>query len=202
MDHYFTIESQSQAEFKERGSRFIAFAFPVSHPDEFKKKLKEIKKEHAKATHHCFAYRIGVDGENFRVSDDGEPAGTAGKPILGQLGFKSLTNSAVIVVRYFGGTLLGIPGLINAYKTVAAYCLQLTPVVRKDVVITHSLAFDYTKMNEVMAIVKKSNCTVLHQDMKLFCKLKIGLPKTNYIKILQDFNEIAGLEINTVENIL
>lgn len=201
MDHYFTIEKSSQAEFKDRGSRFIAYAFPVSDAIDFKKKLQEIKKEHGRATHHCFAYRIGVTGDNFRVSDDGEPAGTAGKPILGQIDSKGLVNAAVVVVRYFGGTLLGVPGLINAYKTVTAYSLQLTPVVRKQIEVIHTVEFNYTQMNEVMAVIKKFNCSVLQKDMELFCKFKIGIPVSNLKETFHSFKEIAGIEIKTVENI-
>ena len=107
---YQTIEKESVAEFKDRGSRFLAYAFPISSADDFKKRLKELKEEHPKAVHHCFAYRIGTDGNNFRSSDDGEPSGSAGRPILGQIDSKELINTAIIVVRYFGGTLLGVPG--------------------------------------------------------------------------------------------
>src|SRR5262245_49830331 len=130
-DFYNTIEKTSAAEFKDRGSKFIAYTFPIAN--DFKEKLALIKKEHPKATHHCFAYRLGLDSNNFRVSDDGEPSGSAGRPILGQIDSKQLTNVLVIVVRYFGGTLLGVPGLINAYKNSAALALQVTPVVRKPV---------------------------------------------------------------------
>src|SRR5690606_3344312 len=112
MDYYFTIETSAIAEFKDRGSKFLAYSFPIKNANELKTHLQSLKKEHSKAVHHCFAYRIGTDGNNFRTSDDGEPSGTAGKPILGQIDSKSLTNTLVIVVRYFGGTLLGVPGLI------------------------------------------------------------------------------------------
>ena len=111
---YHTIEKPSVAEFKDRGSKFIAYAYPIADANDFKEKLTAIKKEHPKATHHCFAYRLGLDGTIFRVSDDGEPSGTAGRPILGQIDSKQLTDSLIIVVRYFGGELLGVPGLINA----------------------------------------------------------------------------------------
>src|SRR6476660_4065491 len=110
MTHFITISAPSQTEFKDRGSRFIAYAFPIQSADDFKKRLKELKEEHPKAAHHCFAYRLDIDGNNFRSGDDGEPSGSAGKPILGQIDSKGLTNTAIIVVRYFGGTLLGIPG--------------------------------------------------------------------------------------------
>ena len=123
---YYTIEKTGTAEFRDRGSRFIAFVCPVRSVEEFKSQLSEIKKEHPKATHHCFAYRLGLDGHNFRVSDDGEPAGSAGRPILGQIDSKELVNVLVVVVRYFGGTLLGMPGLIHAYRSVTALALQTT----------------------------------------------------------------------------
>ena len=118
---YYTIEKPSVAEFKDRGSKFIAYAFPITDVIEFKEKLSALKKEHPKAVHHCFAYRMGLDGINFRVSDDGEPSGTAGRPILGQIDSKQITNVLIVVVRYFGGTLLGVPGLINAYKSLLLY---------------------------------------------------------------------------------
>src|SRR6185369_1387186 len=126
------------------------------------------------------AYRVGTDGNNFRSSDDGEPSGSAGKPIMGQIDSKQLTNVAVIVVRYFGGTLLGVPGLINAYKTVTALAIQTTPVIQKAIEINYRLQFDYTRMNEVMMIAKKYNCTVLDQQVELFCTMSIGIPKSNH----------------------
>jgi len=154
-DSYFnTIEKSSVAEYKDRGSKFISYAFPVADVNDTKERLAEIKKEHPKATHHCFAYRIGFDGNNFRVSDDGEPSGSAGRPILGQIDSKQVTNVLIIVVRYFGGTQLGIPGLINAYKTTASSALQSSLIVRKPVLINYRLQFDYTQMNEVMKVIK------------------------------------------------
>jgi len=198
MDHYFTIENPSQAEFKDRGSRFIAYAFPVANIADFKKRSLELKKEHPKAVHHCFAYRIGTDGNTFRVSDDGEPAGTAGKPILGQLDSKGIINAAVIVVRYFGGTLLGVPGLINAYKTATSLALQLTPIVQKQIEINYSLEFDYTLMNTMMTIIKQFNCSILQQESQLFCIVKIGIPKNREAEVLYSLKEIKGVEIKAV----
>lgn len=198
MDHYFTIEKPSQAEFKDRGSKFIAYAFPVTDVATFKKRLSELKKEHPKAVHHCFAYRIGNDGNNFRVSDDGEPAGTAGKPILGQIDSKSLINVGVIVVRYFGGTLLGVPGLINAYKTATSLALQVTPVVQKQVEIMYSIEFDYTIINQVMTIVKQFNCSILEQENQLFCIMKAGVPKNRHTEVLYSLKEIKGVVVKTL----
>src|SRR5204862_1782591 len=134
-------EKPSVAEIKDRGSEFIAYSFPAPDTNAFKDNLATIKKEHPRATHHCFAYRLGLEGDNFRVSDDGEPSGSAGRPILGQIDSKQVTNVLIIVVRYFGGTLLGVPGLINAYKTAASFALQVTPVVQKPILINYRLQF-------------------------------------------------------------
>src|SRR5215467_206437 len=168
---YNTIEKSSVAEFKDRGSKFIAYVFPISSTDDFKEKLNAIKKEHPKATHHCFAYRLGLDGNSFRVSDDGEPSGSAGRPILGQIDSKALINTLVVVVRYFGGTLLGVPGLINAYKTAATLALQTTLLVQKPVEKEFIVQFDYTQVNEIMTLVKQYNCRVVRQEMQLFCNM-------------------------------
>jgi uncharacterized YigZ family protein len=194
-DFYFTIETPGQAEYKDRGSKFLAFALPIHDITDFKKNLRQLKEEYAKAAHYCFAYRLGTDGNNFRSSDDAEPSGTAGKPILGQIDSKLLTNIAVIVVRYFGGTLLGVPGLINAYKTAAALALQTTPIIKKAIEINYRLQFDYTRMNEVMIFVKKYNCSIINQQVELFCIMDIGISKNNLELILLKFREVKGLEL-------
>ena len=194
-DFYTTIEKSSNAEFKDRGSRFIAFAFPIESTDDFKKQLQVLKKAHPKAVHHCFAYRIGTDGNNFRSSDDGEPSGTAGKPILGQLISKGITNTAVVVVRYWGGTMVGVPGLINAYKTAAALALQVTPFVEKQIEVNYSIEFDYTQMNEVMMILKQFNCTILTNEMQLFCNIKAGVPKNRLEEVLYRLKDLQNVSI-------
>ena len=194
-DFYTTIEKPSHAEFKDRGSKFIAFAFPIESTDDFKKQLQVLKKAHPKAVHHCFAYRIGTDGNNFRSSDDGEPSGTAGKPILGQLISKGITNTAVVVVRYWGGTMVGVPGLINAYKTAAALALQVTPFVEKQIEVNYSIEFDYTQMNEVMMILKQFNCTILTNEMQLFCNIKAGVPKNRLEEVLYRLKDLQNVSI-------
>lgn len=198
MNHYYTIEKPSVAEFKDRGSKFLAYAFPIQSGEDFKKRLKELKEEHPKAAHHCFAYRIGTDGNNFRAGDDGEPSGSAGKPILGQIDSKELTNIAVVVVRYFGGTLLGVPGLINAYKTSTSLALQLTAIVQKAVLIKYELQFDYTLMNEVMMVVKRFGLTVLQNEMQLFCRMMVGIPKESMALALEKLKELHALEIKPI----
>ena len=196
MDFYYTIEQTATAEFKDRGSKFLAYAFPVMSADDFKKQLQLLKKEHTKAVHHCFAYRIGNDGNIFRSSDDGEPAGTAGKPILGQIDSKAITDAAIIVIRYFGGTLLGVPGLINAYKTAAVLVLQVVPIIQKQVEITYSLQFDYTQMNPVMMLMKQFNCTIISQQMQLFCNIVAGIPANRADEVLYRLKEMQNVEVN------
>jgi len=198
-DAYLTIEKTAFAEFKERGSKFIAFAYPIQTVDEFKVHLQLLKKEHPKAVHHCFAYRLGLDGNNFRVSDDGEPSGTAGRPILGQIDSKVLTDTAVIVVRYFGGTLLGVPGLINAYKTATIMALQLVPTVEKAIEIVYELQFDYTRLNEVMTICKQFGCTVIGQEQQLFCLLKIGIPKARLQEVLFKLTDLHTVDVKPIK---
>lgn len=195
VDFYYTIEQPVIAEFKDRGSKFLAYAYPLFSADAFKLNLKQLKEEHPKAAHHCFAYRLGTDTNVFRVSDDGEPSGTAGKPILGQIDSKHITNIAVIVVRYFGGTLLGVPGLINAYKTVTALALQTTPIVQKQIEVLYTIEFDYTRMNEVMLILKQCNCSVLEQQAQLFCIIKTGIPKSRLQEVLYKFKDLHDVQL-------
>lgn len=195
--YYTTIDKTGTAEYKDRGSKFIGYAFPVASTDQFKKELDRIKKEHPKATHHCFAYRIGLDGNQFRVNDDGEPSGSAGKPILGQLDSKELTNLAVVVVRYFGGSLLGVPGLINAYKTAASLVLQTIPKVQKTIEQNYRLQFDYTLINDVMNLIKQCNCTILKQEVQLFCLFTIGVPLNREEEVLYRLKEMHTVDVTS-----
>lgn len=199
MEFYNTIDQVGTAELKERGSKFIGYAYPISSTDDFKKHLQQLKKEHAKAVHHCFAYRLGIDGNNFRSSDDGEPAGTAGKPILGQIDSKGITDVAIIVVRYFGGTLLGVPGLISAYKTTAALTMQVVPVLQKPILKKFSIHFDYTKMNEVMMILKQYQCVILKQEVQLFCDLQVGVPLARLKEVEYKIQELMHVDIQPIQ---
>ena len=198
MEFYNTIEQPSQAEYKDRGSKFMAYAFAVNSSEEFKKYLQQLKKQHPKAAHFCFAYRIGLDGNQFRVSDDGEPAGTAGKPILGQIDSKEVTNISIIVVRYFGGTLLGVPGLINAYKMAALLVLQVVPIVQKPVMIHYDLQFDYTQLNDIMIVIKQLQCVITKQETQLFCSMIVGLPKSRREEFEYRIKNLRNVEINLV----
>ncbi len=192
---YHTIEKEAFAEFTDRGSRFLAYAYPLPSLSAFKDILQLLKKEHPKATHHCFAYRLGKDGLVFRTSDDGEPSGTAGRPILGQIDSKQLTDILVVVVRYFGGSLLGVPGLITAYRSVTAMVLQLTPVVIKDVEQFLSLQFDYTRLNEVMSVVKPFPCKIVQQDLQLFCRMMIAVSVSRSGELKYRLDPVKGLVV-------
>jgi len=194
-NYYQTIDTPSVAEFTDRGSKFIALAFPIASIEDFKKNLNETKKNYPKASHYCFAYRLGMDGQIYRVADAGEPSGSAGRPILGQIDSKGLTNVCIIVVRFFGGTLLGVPGLINAYKSAASMALQITPAVRKQIELKYDLEFDYTISNDVMKVVKSFGCNLLKQDLHLFCIYEIGIPKTNELDAVRSFQKIYGCSI-------
>jgi len=197
--YYYTIEKNATAEYRDRGSRFIAYAFPITTADDFKKYLQDLKKEHPKAVHHCFAYRLGLDKNTFRVSDDGEPSGTAGKPILNVIDSKELTNVLIIVVRYFGGTLLGVPGLINAYKAAAVMALQVVPSIQKPVEVNYELQFDYTRMNDVMTVLKHYNCSILKQESQLFCVIETGIQKSRLEEVLSKLKDFHTVEVKRIK---
>jgi uncharacterized YigZ family protein len=194
-DFFTTVAKSGKAEFKDRGSKFIGYVYPIASAEEFKDRLNDVKKEHPKATHHCFAWRLGLDGNSYRVSDDGEPSGTAGRPILGQIDSKGLVNTLVVVVRYFGGTLLGVPGLINAYKTAAALALQTTQLVQKPVEKEFVVQFDYTQVNEIMTLVKQYNCRVVRQEMQLFCNMTIAVPRNRVPEVSYKLQELRNVEL-------
>ena len=196
MTHYNTIEQEGQASFKDRGSTFIGYSFPLDRVENFKPIIQKLKKEHPKAAHFCFAYKIGIDGNKFRSSDDGEPSGSAGKPILGQIESKGLTDVAVVVVRYFGGSLLGVPGLIHAYKSTAAMALQVIPTIRKPLLFNIKLQFDYTNMNEISTIIKQYNCQIIHQENLMFSTYSIGVPVEIKEEVLFKFKQLRNVEIS------
>lgn len=163
-DTYKTIEKEASGLFKDRGSRFIALAIPVSDQEEIKARLEELKKEYHDARHHCYAWVLNPDRQAWRVNDDGEPSGTAGKPILGQLNSRDLTNIIVVVIRYFGGTLLGVSGLINAYRSAAADALDNAEIVERHLMETWLIKFPYEAMNDVMRVLKEEGCNQSAHD--------------------------------------
>lgn len=157
--------------------------------------MKILKELHPKAVHHCFAFKLGLDDTNYRAVDDGEPSGSAGKPILGQIQSYQLTNTMVVVVRYFGGVLLGVPGLINAYKITAQLALQENEIIQKNVEVSYLIKFDYTLMNEVMRILKQYDCTILKQEMMLFCDLVFAVTLSNQEIVIEKINLLRTVEL-------
>ncbi len=194
-DTYLTIEEKTQGLYKEKGSRFISFAFPVTKEDEVKDIIKDIKKEYFDARHHCYAYILGHDKSAYRMNDDGEPSSTAGKPIYGQLLSKDLTNILVVVVRYFGGTKLGVSGLIQAYKQAAIDALNNAKIIEKTVDEIYSVSFEYVLMNDVMKVLKEFDVLQMNHRFENDCYLEFRTRKSNSIKIVDNLNSIEGVRV-------
>lgn len=192
---YKTITSPTTSDFRDRGSKFFGFAYPVGDVDEVKEKIKALKKEHPKAVHYCVGFRIGTDGTLYRASDDGEPSGSAGKPILGQIDSAELTNILVVVVRYFGGSLLGVPGLINAYKTATEQALAQAEIVERQIEERITINFDYPVMNDVMQLLKQSEATIYKQDLQLFCVIESGIPVKHSEQYIAKLEEVKGVTL-------
>ncbi len=180
IETYQTLSAPNQAEFKDKGSRFIAFAYPIRSTEEVKQYVDTLRQEHHKARHWCYAYRLGVDGNQFRANDDGEPSGSAGRPILGQIDSAELTDVLVVVVRYFGGTLLGVPGLIHAYKTSTQMALQSAQIIQKNVEKTVYVRCDYPHLPEVLRLAKIHHAEIVVQDLQLDCRLTVRIPLADY----------------------
>jgi uncharacterized YigZ family protein len=195
---YYTIQQNSEAVFTDKGSKFIAYAYPLQNANAVKLLLQNLKKLHPKAVHYCYAYRLGSDGLQFKQSDDGEPSGTAGKPILNQIISKELTNILVVVVRYFGGTLLGVPGLINAYKTATQLVLQTVPIVQKAIEVKFLLEFDYTLQNDVLTIIKQYNCTIVQHEQQLFNLIELLVPLNRLQEVHYKFSNLYGLSFKKI----
>ena len=200
-DSYKVVTTPGEGLYKEKGSKFFAEAFPVHSEAEVKAKVAEIKKKYFDAKHHCYAFVIGPDKSCYRSSDDGEPSGTAGKPILNQILSKDLTNVCVVVTRYFGGQLLGVPGLINAYKTSAREALDNCGVIEKTVDEVYSVSFGYPLLNEVMRILKEENLEQRNTKFELDCYLEIAVRKSISNKIVDKLDRIYGVEVNYLKTI-
>ena len=195
-DTYKTIENISEGLFKDRGSKFIAHAIPVNNESQVKEHLSALRKIYHDARHHCYAYQLGFDKSSYRINDDGEPSGTAGKPIFGQILSHDLTNILIVVVRYFGGTKLGLGGLINAYKTSAKDALNNAKIIKKTINEVYEIIYDYPVMNAVKKIIKEENITQVSQKFDLNCKIKFLIRKSNSSRIYEKFMKIKGLKIN------
>jgi len=200
-DTYKTISSCSEGVFKEKGSKFIAMAFPVSTENEVKGKLEELRKEYYDARHHCYAYQIGFENYNYRINDDGEPSGTAGKPIYGQIQSKDLTNILIVVIRYFGGTKLGVSGLINAYRSATKEALNNSSIITKTVNDIFIINFEYPEMNNVMRIVKDESVVQISHTFELNCSIKISVRKGLSSVVLEKINKIKNVEVKYLRTV-
>ena len=196
---YSTISAHVQAEIKEKGSRFIAYAYPIHSVAQVKQYVDALREEHHKARHWCYAYRLGVDGLQFRANDDGEPSGSAGRPILGQIDSVGLTDALVVVVRYFGGALLGVPGLIHAYKTATAEVLAIAEIVEKNIEKTVWIRCEYPVLNDAIRIAKQYQADIIEQDLQLDCKLTVRLPLASYEACVAAWQHTRKIEVNLEE---
>ncbi|CAN5180566.1 IMPACT family protein [soil metagenome] len=192
---YQTITSPTTGEYKDRGSKFIGWAIPVATEEEAKQYLEQLWKEHPKARHICYAFRIGNNNPLERSNDDGEPSGSAGKPILNQIYSAGVTNVLVAVVRYFGGTLLGVPGLIQAYKAAAIEALSTAAIVTHEVLAWYHLVCPYPTLHEVMNLLKKENVTIAEQEMHLDCRFKVAMHQLTAEKLNNELATITGVSV-------
>ncbi|KJF43937.1 IMPACT family protein [Draconibacterium sediminis] len=198
-DQYKTIETPSNGYFKDKGSKFYSYAYPLKDEEEVKELVAALKKEHHSARHHCYAWRLGTEEIRTRANDDGEPSSTAGKPILGQLQSYEVTNILVVVVRYFGGTLLGVSGLINAYREATVEALNNAEIISKLIEIQYELKFEYDMLNTVMNKLKQDNYDIVKTDFQESCRLIFKARKSEDKRAFQSFNEIYGIEIKRLD---
>ncbi len=200
-DTYYTIAEPTEGLYKEKGSKFIALAYPVYSEDEVKDVLAEVRKKYYDARHHCYAYILGADKSRYRANDDGEPNHSAGDPILGQIRSADLSNILVIVVRYFGGTKLGVGGLITAYKTATAESLAIATVVEKHETTLLQVHYAYPQMNDIMSLVKEHDLAVRDQQFELDCKLTLEVRKSLEEEITNKLKEIEGVTVKTLASL-
>ncbi len=194
-DLYKTIQSKSEGLYKEKGSKFIAFAYPMSSEEAIKTEIAKLRKHYHDARHHCFAWRLGADLERYRVNDDGEPPGSAGKPIYGQIQSRELTDVLVVVIRYFGGTLLGVGGLINAYRSAASDALDQSGIIELKVNSRLKLEFGYSQMNSVMKVIKDFQLEFEDQQFDLDCSLTLKVWKRNEYQVVKKLSIIEGCKV-------
>jgi uncharacterized YigZ family protein len=198
-DAYKTIEIASKETlFKEKGSKFFGYAFPVLSEEDVKEKLEELKKKHHAARHFCYAYQIGIENKQYRANDDGEPNNSAGLPIYGQIQSFEVTNILIVSVRYFGGTKLGVGGLISAYKTSAQLALQASDILEKTINSQFKLTFNYDLMNAVMRIVKEKNIKIVHQKLEINCEYVISVRKKEAKTIFEIFDNLYKVSIKNL----
>ena len=199
--NYKEIKSPTKGSYKEKGSKFIAYTFPVYSEEQVKEKLKEIAALENTARHHCYAYILHPDKSDQRANDDGEPSSTAGKPILRQILSNDLTNTLIVVARYFGGIKLGVPGLIHAYKTAAADAISQAIIIKKTIKEEYEVSFKYHQMNNVMRIVKEHALEVINTDFQIECKLIFAVAKNKASIIVNTFQQNHELTIKYIKTI-
>jgi len=195
-DTYFTLRNNSEGYYKEKGSKFLAFAFQVNDEEEIKERLAELRKKFYDARHHCYAYVLGFDGEIYRANDDGEPGHSAGDPILGQIRSNNLTNTLIVVVRYFGGTKLGVSGLIHAYKTAAADAIANNSIEENLILSEITIRFDYPEINQVMKLIKDFDLEILKQKMEISCEMKLGMRLSIKEEVESRIKDMPQISIN------
>ncbi len=194
-DTYLTLQSESQGIYKEKGSKFLAFAYPVDNEHRIKEILDALKKQYHDARHHCYAYILGKDGKDFRVNDDGEPGHSAGDPILGQIRSNNLTDTLVVVVRYFGGTKLGVGGLVTAYKTAAAEAISANEIITATVTESVSFTFDYLDMNEVMRLAKTLDLNIKEQHFDNRCSMTLEVRQALHADLIDQLSIIPSVHL-------
>ncbi len=195
-DTYKTIAYPSEEIlFKEKNSKFFGYAFPINSEEQVKPLIEPLRKRHFNAVHFCYAYQIGTEKITFRANDDGEPSNSAGMPIYGQIQSQELTNVLIVVVRFFGGTKLGVGGLITAYKTAALMALEATSILEKTIDIHYLIAFDYKNMNKVMRVIKEKNLEIIAQKMEMSCEIEIAIRKKNATIVLDTFENMFEVAI-------
>ncbi|MEE2699975.1 MAG: YigZ family protein [Bacteroidota bacterium] len=198
-DTYKEIKSSTTGIYKEKGSKFIAYSYPVNSENDIKEKLEMVKKKEHSARHHCYAYVLHPDKSAQRANDDGEPSSTAGKPILGQILSSSLTNILIVVVRYFGGVKLGVPGLIRSYRTAASEAISAAEIVTKTIKEQYEVSFKYPQMNDVMRLVKEFDLEVVNTDFQIDCKLIFLVPKSKTENVLDSFKNNHEISLKIIE---
>ncbi len=197
-DTYHTIAGPAEGLYKEKGSKFLAFAFPVRSVEEVKQHLERLRKEYFDARHHCYAYILGPRKDAYRVNDDGEPSGTGGRPIHGQLLSADLTDTLIVVVRYFGGILLGASGLANAYKAAARDAIDNAEVVEKTIDVSYRLHFEYALMNDVMRMLKELGVQPRNQEFNLDCRMDVSVRQSQSVRVYDALSKLYGLEIEVL----
>ncbi len=197
-DTYLTLEAPATAALRERSSKFLSFAWPVQDEEQIRGHLEALRKEYYDATHHCYAWRLGPQGERFRANDDGEPSGTAGRPILGQMLSREVTDCLVVVVRYFGGTKLGVPGLIAAYKESAAAVLAAAQIVERTVDRRVEIEFSYLAMNDVMRVVKEEQPRIEAQEFDNLCRMRVAVRESGWEALVRKLEKIEGVNFEEI----